>query len=108
MSENIKIGTKENLDTLLLNNKLVIIDFWAPWCGPCKAISPLLDEVVTDLNGKVTLIKVNVDEHKDLAERFHITAIPTLGFFKDGINQENHTGMLSKKSLLTKINNILN
>ena len=70
--------------TLAEHERPVLIDFWAPWCGPCRAIGPVLEEIAQELGDKVTIGKVNVDEHPGLAARFQVRSIPTLLFFKGG------------------------
>jgi thioredoxin len=70
--------------TLAQHQETVVVDFWAEWCGPCKAIAPTLDELALEYAGRVTIAKVNVDEHPGLAARFQVRSIPTLLFFKGG------------------------
>jgi thioredoxin len=70
--------------TLAEHQEPMIVDFWAEWCGPCKAIAPALDELAQEYAGRVTIAKVNVDEHPGLAARFQVRSIPTLLFFKGG------------------------
>jgi thioredoxin 1 len=70
--------------TLASHPEAVVVDFWAEWCGPCKAIAPTLEELATEYAGRVTIAKVNVDEHPGLAARFQVRSIPTLLFFKGG------------------------
>ena len=86
------------------SDKLVIADFWAEWCGPCKMIAPLLDEVAKELPDKVKIVKVNVDNEQQLAQQYGIYNIPTLLFFKDGKVKEQVVGTVAKKVLLEKIN----
>ena len=81
----------------------VVVDFWAEWCGPCKMIAPLLDEVAREKAGTVKVGKVNVDENQSLSVRYGIKAIPTLLFFKGGELRDQVTGMTSKKDLLGRI-----
>ena len=85
-------------------DKLVITDFWAEWCGPCKMIAPLLDEVAKELPEKVKIVKVNVDNEQQLAQQYGIYNIPTLLFFKDGAVREQVVGTAAKKVLVEKIN----
>jgi thioredoxin 1 len=66
------------------SEKLVIVDFWAEWCGPCHAVAPVLDKIVEERNGDVKLVKVNIDEERGLAERYGIASIPTMILFRDG------------------------
>jgi thioredoxin 1 len=86
------------------SDKLVIADFWAEWCGPCKMIAPLLDEVARELPDKVKIVKVDVEAEPQLAQQFGIYNIPTLLFFKDGKVREQVVGTVAKKVLLEKIN----
>jgi thioredoxin 1 len=81
----------------------VLVDFWAEWCGPCKLIAPLLDEVAREKAGAVKVGKVNVDENQSLSVRYNIKAIPTLLFFKGGELRDQITGMTSKKDLLNRL-----
>ena len=86
------------------SDKLVIADFWAEWCGPCKMIAPLLDEIARELPDKVKIVKVDVESEPQLAQQFGIYNIPTLLFFKDGKVKEQVVGTVAKKVLLEKIN----
>ncbi|HEY2801167.1 MAG TPA: thioredoxin [Chthoniobacterales bacterium] len=81
----------------------VLVDFWAEWCGPCKMIAPVLDEIAKEKAGSVKVGKVNVDENQSLSMRYNVRAIPTLLFFKDGQLRDQVTGMTSKKDLLSRI-----
>ncbi len=86
------------------SDKLVIVDFWAEWCGPCKMIAPLLDEIAREMPDKVKIVKVNVDQEQALAQKFGIYNIPTLLFFKGGTVREQVVGTAAKKVLVEKIN----
>ncbi len=86
------------------SDKLVIADFWAEWCGPCKMIAPLLDEIARELPDKVKIVKVDVEAEPQLAQQFGIYNIPTLLFFKDGKVKEQVVGTVAKKVLVEKIN----
>ncbi len=85
------------------NEKAVIVDFWAEWCGPCKMIAPLLDEIAREKAASVKVAKVNVDENQSLSLKYNIRAIPALLFFKNGQLRDQVTGVTSKKDLLNRI-----
>jgi thioredoxin 1 len=83
-------------ETLAATHGLVTVDFWAPWCGPCRAIAPVLEELVEELGGRATLMKVNVDESPTLAARYGVRSIPTLRFFKEGTLVDRVVGAVPK------------
>jgi len=84
----------------------VIVDFWAEWCGPCKAIAPVLEELAQEYAGRVTIGKVNVDEHPGLAARFQVRSIPTLLFFKGGQVVDQVIGAVPKTKLREKLDKV--
>jgi thioredoxin 1 len=95
---------ESNFDQEVTKSKTtVIVDFWAEWCGPCKMIAPLLDEIAREKATSVKVAKVNVDENQSLSSKYNIRAIPSLLFFKNGQLRDQITGMTSKKDLLGRI-----
>jgi len=81
----------------------VVVDFWAPWCGPCKAIAPILEELADELGDEVKICKVNVDNNSDIAGKYEIRAIPTILIFKDGKVTDTVVGLSSKEDLKAKL-----
>jgi thioredoxin 1 len=103
MSANIVQLDSNNFKSTVSGATPVLVDFWAPWCGPCKAIAPILDELGAELNGKLTIGKVNVDDNGDLAAQFGVRAIPTLLLFKGGAVADQYVGMMDKATLKAKL-----
>jgi thioredoxin 1 len=102
------ILTEANFDTEVLQSKLpVLVDFWAEWCGPCRMLSPTIDELATDFSGKAKVGKVNVDQNQIIAERYGIRSIPTLILFKNGEIIEQIVGSQTKEVLKSKLTNAL-
>jgi thioredoxin 1 len=99
-----KIATNTTFQDLLKDSRLVIVDFWATWCGPCRMLSPLLDEVEEEMSDKISVVKVNVDDADEIAAQFRIMNIPTLLFFKDGAIVDKTVGAMPKTALIQKIN----
>jgi thioredoxin 1 len=85
----------------------VLVDFWAAWCGPCKMMAPIIEEMATDYAGKAKVCKLNTDEARDSAIEFGISAIPTLLLFKDGQIKKKWVGLTSKKELSEALNGLL-
>jgi thioredoxin 1 len=92
--------TDGNFDQEVLKSSIpVLVDFWAPWCGPCRAMGPIIDELAGEFEGKVKICKMNVDENSASPSKFGIRAIPTLILFKDGEVVDQTTGAVSKSSI---------
>lgn len=97
--------TSSNFEQEVINSEIpVLIDFWATWCGPCRMIAPIVEEIAKEFAGKVKVGKVNVDEEMPLAVKYSIESIPTLILFKNGIEQKREIGFCDKEQLLKLIN----
>jgi thioredoxin 1 len=94
-------------ETIGSAGEAVIVDFWAEWCGPCKMIAPILDEIANEHAGKLTVAKLNVDDNPDIARRFDVMSIPTLIVFKDGAAQKRLVGAKGKGQLLAELADFL-
>ncbi|MDD2764139.1 MAG: thioredoxin [Opitutaceae bacterium] len=104
MSATIAHLTTDNFkDTISTAATPVLVDFWAPWCGPCKMLAPILEELATELAGKLTVYKVNTDDNGELAAQHGVRAIPTLLLFKGGQLADQYVGMMDKASLKAKV-----
>jgi thioredoxin 1 len=103
MSDKIAHLTTDNFKTAIASPAPVLVDFWAPWCGPCKAIAPILAELADELDGKVTITKVNVDDNNAIATEYGVRAIPTMLLFKNGQLVETLVGMMPKATLKEKL-----
>jgi thioredoxin 1 len=104
MSEKIvNLSTESFKTTVNSSTTPVLVDFWAPWCGPCKAIAPVLEELATELDGKLKVAKVNIDENDAIAAEFGVRAIPTMILFKGGQVAETLVGMMPKATLKAKL-----
>tara|TARA_B100000902_G_scaffold348082_1_gene355802 strand:+ start:330 stop:647 length:318 start_codon:yes stop_codon:yes gene_type:complete len=100
--------TEENFDQVVLKSETpVLLDFWAEWCGPCRMISPIIDELHQEFEGKAIIGKVNVDEASSISSKYGIRNIPTLLFIKNGEVVDKHVGAASKEDLSAKLSDIL-
>lgn len=95
-------------DEVIKAQGLVMIDFWAAWCGPCRMISPTVEELSKEYSGKIKVLKLNTDESSDIASRYQVMGIPTIMFFKDGIKLDQIVGVVPKQLLKSKIESFLN
>lgn len=109
MSENAKYITldENNFDNVLSSNAVVVVDFWATWCGPCRMLAPVIEELAADFEGKVVIGKVDVDENENLAKRYGIMSIPSVFIFKNGQVVDKHIGFRQKAQLADAINAVL-
>jgi thioredoxin 1 len=109
MSEGILEATSSNWDKEVIKAQgLVIIDFWAAWCGPCRIISPAVEELAKEYTGKIKVMKLNTDDNSEIASKYKIMGIPTIMFFKDGIKLDQIVGVVPKQHLKAKIDSYLN
>ncbi|MBA5248903.1 MAG: thioredoxin TrxA [Gammaproteobacteria bacterium] len=100
MSDKIKVVTDDSFEADVVNaSPAVLVDFWAPWCGPCKALAPILDDIADEYDGKIVIAKVNIDENDQTPPKYGIRGIPTVLLFKEGAVVATKMGALSKAEL---------
>ena len=108
MVDNVIELTDANFDDMVHNSSNpVLVDFWAPWCGPCKMMTPLVEEIADEYQGKATFCELNTDDARDSAIELNITAIPTIILFKDGQVEKKWVGLTSKKEIAAAIDELL-
>jgi len=108
MSENLHTFTDANFDQDVLKSATpAIVDFWAEWCGPCKMLAPIVEDLAREYDGKVTIGKLNVDENPASASRYGVTSIPTVLFIKNGKISDQQIGLLTKSAFKAKIDRLL-
>jgi thioredoxin 1 len=99
---------KEDLLHVLVNSEIpVIVDFWAPWCGPCKMLAPVIEELAEEFDGKAKICKVNTDENQDIGIKYGIRSIPSILVFKNGEQVDTLVGVSSKDDIASKLNSYL-
>ena len=99
--------TTENFESLRNGDKPLVVDFWATWCGPCRAIAPIIEELANEYDGKIVVGKCDVEENDDLAMEFGISNIPTILFIKDGVVVDKHVGASTKSKLQEKFDKLV-
>lgn len=100
--------TEKDFESQVLKSDLpVLVDFWAEWCGPCRALSPVIDEIADDFQGKLKVAKVDIEQAQELAAKYNVTSIPNLIVFKEGQVAEQIVGALPKDHIVNKLNPLL-
>ncbi len=102
-----EVGTQEWDKEVLGSKGLMMVDFWAPWCGPCRSVAPIVEELSAEYAGKVQFVKLNTDDNQEIAVRYQVMGIPTLMFFKDGQMVDKVVGAQSKKNFKDRIDSLL-
>jgi len=96
---------KSNFNTIIKSNSLVLVDFFAEWCGPCKMLAPILKEVKQELGNTIKIVKIDVDKNQELAEKYQVRGVPTMVLFKDSKQVWRQSGVLQKAQITELLNN---
>ncbi len=107
MSKVLEIGDGDFENEVLKSDVPVLVDFWAPWCGPCKTIAPVVEELSNTYAGRLKVVKINVDHNKDAAMRYNVRGIPNLIIFKGGESQKQIVGAVAKQELVNAIEKVM-
>ncbi len=108
MSENVVELTDQDFEQKVKNADVpVLVDFWAPWCGPCKMIAPILEEIASEYQGKAAICKLDTDQHREAAVEYGINAIPTIILFNNGQIEKKWVGLTSKKDITSEIDQLV-
>ncbi|MDA9231484.1 thioredoxin [Rickettsiales bacterium] len=91
--------TDQEFENIIKSENITLVDFWAPWCGPCKQLSPLIDELSNDMSGKIDVVKCNIDDNPESPSKYGVRGIPTLMIFKDGKLIDSKVGSIQKSAL---------
>lgn len=102
-----KVVTDTNIKEVLASASVVLVDFWAVWCGPCRALGPVVEEIASEFEGKIVVGKCNVDEAQDISMEYGIRSIPTIIFFKNGQPVDKTIGLVPKEEIVKRINSLL-
>lgn len=106
-SQYITLNSENFASEVLESSQPVLVDFWAPWCGPCRVMNPIIEELATEFDGIAKIAKLNIDDYEEIATQYRIEAIPTLVFFKDGQVADTLVSVNTKDTLAGKINDLL-
>ena len=107
MSKAIEINDASFEQEVVNSQNVTIVDFWAPWCGPCRKMGPVLDEIASEFEGKLNVVKINTDENLKTAKDYQISGLPSLLIFKDGEAKETMVGLMPKSAIVSNIEKLL-